>query len=287
MDILTRLTNLMGLLELPKIGFTDLLEIAIIAFAIYQLLVLVRNTRTWFLIKGIVILLVFFMVAAFLKLNTILFIAEHALSVIVMALLVVFQPELRRALEQLGKSNMFFGLFRNTEITDSGFDERVIAELVKASFALGRTRTGALMVIERDIPLEEFEKTGIEVDARITSALLINIFEHNTPLHDGAVIIRGDRVVSATCYLPLSKNQDIPKELGTRHRAAIGVSEVSDSVTIVVSEETGKVSVAENGMLTHNLNADELQERLHVLRTPEVRKNTNWMFWKGKESNEE
>ena len=271
----------MSLLELPRIGITDVVEIVIIAFAIYEILILVRNTRTWFLIKGIGLLFAFFALAALFKLNTILFIAEHALNVIVMGLLIVFQPELRKALEQLGKSNVIFSLFGSSEIVDRGFDQTVIEELVKASYALGRTRTGALIVIERELPLEEYEKTGIEVDAIVTSALLINIFEHNTPLHDGAIIIRGNRVTAATCYLPLSKNQEIPKALGTRHRAAIGVSEVTDSLTIVVSEETGHVSVAENGQLSHGLKVDELREKLQLLHTPAEQKTFDWKFWKG------
>lgn len=266
MNIISNILNLRYVLEMPRAGFTDILEIAILTFVLYQLLILVRNTRTWFLIRGLVVLLAFFVLAAVLHLNTILFIAEHALSVMVIALIVVFHPELRRALEQLGtKSNILFSIFGVEESTAGRFDEEIVDEIVAACYALGKTRTGALMVIEKKLTLDEYVSTGIHMDALISSQLLINIFEHNTPLHDGAIIVRGNRVVSATCYLPLSKNTDIPKELGTRHRAAIGVSEVTDSFTIVVSEETGQVSVAENGEIRSNLSPAELREAMSTL----------------------
>ncbi|MDD6213375.1 MAG: diadenylate cyclase CdaA [Clostridiales bacterium] len=274
-------------IELPRITATDILEILIIAFALYHILIWVRNTRTWFLLKGVVVILLFFGFAAVLKLNTILFIAERSLSVIAIAILVVFQPELRKALEQLGKNNAIFNLFSGSQDgNENEFDQKTVEELVHASYALGRARTGALIVIEREIPLGEYVRTGIEVDALLTSSLLINIFEHNTPLHDGAVVVRGNRVEAATCYLPLSKNTNIPKELGTRHRAAIGVSEVSDSITIVVSEETGKVSVASDGVLSHNLEAEQLRELLETLRTPKEPKGLGLKFWKGRPKNE-
>lgn len=287
MDVLSSIWNLRNALELPRIGASDILEILILAFVFYQLLVIVRNTRTWFLIRGLVVLLVFFALAAILRLNTILFIAEHALSVMIIALIVVFQQELRRALEQLGtRSNVLFKLFGAEDVVEKRFDEDVIQDLVTACYYLGKKCTGALIVIEQKIPLEEYAGTGIKLDAVLSSQLLINIFEHNTPLHDGAIVVRGDRVVSATCYLPLSKNMDIPKELGTRHRAAIGVSEVTDSITIVVSEETGKVSVAEGGTLSHNLTPEELQLRLQVLHAPVEEKKFGLNLLKGMLKNE-
>ena len=180
---------------------------------------------------------------------------------------------------------MFFNFLTN-DVMEGEFDQKCIEELVKASFALGRTRTGALIVIQRQLSLDEYIRTGIEVDAILTSPLLINIFEHNTPLHDGAVIIKGNRVAAATCYLPLSKNPDIPKALGTRHRAAIGLSESTDSVTIVVSEETGRVTIAQNGVLTPPLSADGLRERLDELKAPEQEGQTGFRFWKGRRKNE-
>lgn len=279
--------RLIGSIELPQIGITDLLQIAILAVAIYYVLILVQNTRTMFLIRGIFFLLVFYVVAVVLDLNTILFIVRHALSVVVIAMVIVFQPELRKVLEQLGQKNMIFNMLDGSDSDrKDAFDLRTVEELVKASYALGRTRTGALIVIEQKVPLTEYINTGIEVDAKLTSPLLINIFEHNTPLHDGAVIVRGNRVVAATCYLPLSTNPEIPKELGTRHRAASGVSETTDSVTIIVSEETGKVSVAEHGEIRRDMKADELRERLDGLRVAETTRENGLKFWKGWQRNE-
>ena len=285
MEAISSFFRILGTIELPTIGAADILQIILIAFVLYHVLVWAQNTRTWFLIKGILILLVFYVLSVLLELNTILFIVQNSLGVFVTAMIVVFQPELRKALEQLGQGNMFFNLLTN-DVMEGEFDQKCIEELVKASFALGRTRTGALIVIQRQLSLDEYIRTGIEVDALLTSPLLINIFEHNTPLHDGAVVVQGKRVVSATCYLPLSKNQDISKDLGTRHRAAIGVSEVTDSLTVVVSEETGKVSVAEQGQLSHGLTPDQLRERLMVLHTPKENRSSGLWFWKGRKKNE-
>jgi len=181
---------------------------------------------------------------------------------------IIFKPELRRALEQLGRKNFLTGWlsfeFGKNEVKK--FSEKTINELVKACYEMGRVKTGALIVMEDSVMLTEYERTGITVDAIVTSQLLINIFEKNTPLHDGAIIVRGDRVVSATCYLPLSDNMELSKELGTRHRAAVGISEVSDSLTIVVSEETGNISVAIGGSLMRNLAADQLKTQLKMLQ---------------------
>ncbi len=284
---MTDISSFLAEFQWLQIRPTDILEILIIAFVLYHLLVWVKNTRTWFLLRGILVILGFFGIAAILELNTILFIAQHSLSVIVLAVVVVFQPELRRALEQLGKNNVLINFFSPVEDEAKGFDDKTIEELVRASFALGKARTGALMVIAREIPLTEYINTGIEVDAVVTSQLLINIFEHNTPLHDGAVIIKGNRVVSATCYLPLSSNLNISKDLGTRHRAALGISENTDSVTIVVSEETGNVSLAQGGQLFLHLTADQLQERLEELREKKEEKTRRiWILKKGRHPHE-
>lgn len=264
------------------IRFLDVVEMLIIAFVIYHILVWVKNTRTWFLLKGIIVVLLFIGVAMLFNLNTILFIVKNSINVIVIALVVVFQPELRKFLEQLGKGNVLLNFFsKSAQERIRGFDEKTVDELVKASFALGRTRTGALIVIERELPLEEYIKTGIEVDAVVTSQLLINIFEHNTPLHDGAIVVRGNRIVSATCYLPLSANSSVSKELGTRHRAALGVSETTDSLTIIVSEETGHVSVASGGGLRLGLSQDQLREILRGLLTEEQNDKNGFKWWKG------
>lgn len=284
---MTDITSALSELQWLQVRPTDILEIFIIAFVLYHVLVWVKNTRTWFLLRGVIVILGFFGIAAVLELNTILYIAQHSLSVIVLAVVVVFQPELRRALEQLGKNNVLINLFSPVEDEAKGFDDRTIEELVRASFSLGKARTGALMVIAREIPLTEYINTGIEVDAVVTSQLLINIFEHNTPLHDGAVIIKGNRVVSATCYLPLSSNLNISKDLGTRHRAALGISENTDSVTIVVSEESGNVSLAQGGQLFLHLTAEQLQEKLEEIREEKTEKRRrNWIFWKGRRQHE-
>lgn len=198
--------------------------------------------------------------------NTILWIAERTLSVALIAIVVIFQPELRRALEELGRRNPFASTFRLNTAVEPKFSDKTINELIKASYEMAKVKTGALIVIENEVGLQEYERTGIEVDGTVTSQLLINIFEKNTPLHDGAVIIRKNRVASATCYLPLSDNMDLSKELGTRHRAAVGISEVSDSLTIVVSEETGHVSVAMNHIIYRNIDEGFLREKLEQIR---------------------
>ena len=285
MQWLINLMGTLGAIELPAISVADIVQIILIAIALYYILVWVRNTRTWFLIRGILMILIFYFLAAVLELNTILFIFRNALGVVITAVVVVFQPELRKALEQLGTGNMFANSLLGGPRNVDGFSPKTVEELVKASYLLGSTRTGALIVIEQKLSLQEYVDTGIEVDAVVSGALLINIFEHNTPLHDGAVVLKGDRVVAATCYLPLSKNPEISKDLGTRHRAAIGVSEVTDSVTIVVSEETGKVSVAQNGQLTQYQKPEELREFLDTLLETRPQRMPGFKFWKGWQKN--
>ncbi len=270
-------------LYIPRITWTDVIEIVIIAFVIYNVMVWIKNTKAWVLLKGIIIVILFAIVAYILNLKTILWIAGKTISVGIIALVIIFQPELRRALEQLGRKKILFGLFRFNDGKDKGerFSSKTAEEIVRACYDMGAAYTGALIVIEQDMVLEEYEKTGIAVDGLVTSQLLINIFEHNTPLHDGAVIIRGDRVVAATCYLPLSDNNSLNKALGTRHRAGVGISEVTDSMTIIVSEETGKVSVAVGGELIHDIDADSLRNKLEYLRrrTIDVK---SFKIWRGR-----
>ena len=257
--------------NLPKsISRTDIIEIVIISFLFYYMLVWVKNTRAWMLLKGILMILLFVLVAAVFQMNTIIWIAERLFSVAVTAVIVVFQPELRKALENLGRKNILSSIFNfESKNTTGKFSDKTITELVKACYEMGKVKTGALIVVEDEIVLTEYERTGITVDGVLTSQLLINIFEKNTPLHDGAVIVRGDRVVSATCYLPLTDSLTLSKDLGTRHRAAVGISEVSDSLTIVVSEETGKVSIAIGGELYRNVDADFLRNKLIFLQKRE------------------
>ena len=253
-----------------KIRSTDVVEIFIIAFLLYHVLVWIRGTRAWMLFKGILVILIFILAAAVFQMNTILWLASRTVNVALIALAVIFQPELRKALDQLGRKKFVTALFDFGMSQDSGrFCDRTINELVKASFEMGKVKTGALIVVEQDIVLSEYERTGIELDSVLTSQLLINIFEKNTPLHDGAIIVRGDRVAAATCYLPLSDSMTISKELGTRHRAAIGISEVSDSLTIIVSEETGAVSTARGGVIQRNLTQDGLREELKIIQNAE------------------
>ena len=259
------------IVNLPDVGTVDIIEIIIITILFYYMLVWIKDTRAWMLLKGILVILAFVLIAAIFQMNTIIWIAEKTLSVALIAIVIIFQPEMRKALENLGRKNIIASLF-NFEGTRNGggkFSDKTINEMVKACYEMGKVKTGALIVVEDEILLTEFERTGIAVDGLLTSQLLINIFEKNTPLHDGAIIVRGDRVVSATCYLPLTDSFNLSKDLGTRHRAAVGVSEVSDSLTIVVSEETGKVSIALGGELYRNVDAEFLKNKLMFIQKRE------------------
>ncbi|MDC7278884.1 diadenylate cyclase CdaA [Butyrivibrio fibrisolvens] len=256
--------------NIPDVSITDVIEVFIIAYFMYHLLVWVKNSRVWMLIRGVLIIMLFFLLAAIFQMNTILWLGEKLVSVAVTVLIVVFQPELRRALEQIGRRKITSLFTWNILKTGAKkFDDSTIVGLVTACYEMGAVKTGALIVVEKDMQLTEFERTGIGIDAVVSRQLLINIFEKNTPLHDGAVIVRGDRVVSATCYLPLSDNMALSKDLGTRHRAAVGISEVSDSLTIVVSEETGTVSYAREGRIVRDVKEDELIAELKRLQNPE------------------
>lgn len=288
---MSQLANYVGVylnrLHMPNIRWTDIVEIAIISFLVYQIILWIKNTRAWALLKGIIVIMAFILAAAIFNMSTILWIAENVLSLAVIATVVVLQPELRRALEQLGRTNLFASLvsFEIGKDPDGRFSDKTMQELVKACYEMGRARTGALIVMEQNQSLAEYERTGIEVDGLLTSQLLINIFEHNTPLHDGAIIVRGNRIISATCYLPLSDNMGLSKELGTRHRAGVGISEVTDSLTIIVSEETGHVSVAYEGQLYRNLNMEELRKKLLVIQNKPVEEKKR-RLWKGRAKNE-
>lgn len=263
-------------LSFPKVGLTDILEILIIAFTIYHVSLWVKKTRAWALVKGILILFLCYIIAYLLDMSVILWIFNKTLAIGITALLIVFQPELRKALEELGKKNIVRSIVPFDEQKDKNkrFSDKSINEIIRATVEMAKVKTGALIILEKDIVLSEYERTGINLDSAISSQLIINIFEHNTPLHDGAVIIRGDRIVAATCYLPLSDNLGLSKELGTRHRAGVGISEVSDSLTIIVSEETGKISVALGGKLLRNVDGDLLRKQIDELQgnTSETKK---------------
>lgn len=252
-------------LHVPSVRTTDILEILIIAFLVYHIMVWIRNTRAWSLLKGVVVILVFIGIAVLANMQTILWIVKSVLSLAVIAIIVVLQPELRKALEDLGRKKFFSDVFR--EVTQEGlFSDATIDEIAKAAVEMGKVRTGALIVVKQNDNLDEFEKTGIEVDGIVTNQLLINIFEHNTPLHDGAVIISGNRVSSATCYLPLSDNRSLSKELGTRHRAGVGMSEETDAMVVIVSEENGKISIAYKGNLERGLSGEDVKKRLAMIQ---------------------
>ena len=275
-------------LHMPTIHWTDVAEIIILTFVAYHILVWIKNTKAWALLNGIIVIGIFIMIAVFFRMNTILWIVTNIFSIAAMALVVVLQPELRKALEELGRKNFFSSIiaFSATKTEEGRFSDRTINEITKACVEMGKVKTGALIVIEQEQPLSEYERTGIDVDGVVSSQLLINIFEHNTPLHDGAVIVRGNRIVSATCYLPLSDNMALSKELGTRHRAGVGISEVTDSLTVIVSEESGKISVAYGGQLERGMNADRLKERLSDIQNKPVEEKKR-KLWKGRSKNEE
>ncbi len=272
-------------LSVPKITVIDILEILIIAFAMYHIILWVKDTRAWTLVKGIILLTFICLLAVILEMNVIFWVFKNCIGVGITALVIIFQPELRNALEQLGRKGLVSRFQFDDGKSRERYSEKSIQGIVRAVYEMAKVKTGALIILEKDIKLKEYERTGIPIDSLISSQLLINIFEKNTPLHDGAVILRDDRVVAATCYLPMSDNLELSKELGTRHRAALGISEVSDSLTIIVSEETGFVSIAKEGVLTRKIDADTLTEQLLLISNHIGKKKIKW-WRKGRSVNE-
>ena len=272
-----------------RMDFMDVIEILIIAWILYYILVWMKSTRAWTLIRGLIVICIFLLVARVLEMTTIIWMAQNVLGFAVTALIVVLQPELRKALEELGKTKIWrtFIPFVNTSKEEDIFSEKTIDEIVKGCVEMGKAKTGALIVIEQQISLKDYERTGIDVDGVVSSQLLINIFEKNTPLHDGAVIIRGNRITSATCYLPLSDNRSLSKDLGTRHRAGVGISEVTDSLTIIVSEENGKISVAYDGALERDLNSERLRRRMQQILNKSEEEPKTKRKWRGRSRNKE
>ncbi|WP_072525283.1 diadenylate cyclase CdaA [Clostridium sp. Marseille-P3244] len=267
----------------PNLQIMDAIEILILTVIVYEIMLWIKNTKAWMLLRGIIMLGVFILLAWIFQMHTILYLAAQSINVLAVAAVVVFQPELRRALEKLGEKNLLSNINpfdRSRE--NQRFSDQTADSIVEACYEMGSVCTGALIVVEQAIQLNEYEMTGIELDCKVSSQILINIFEHNTPLHDGAVIIRGNRITSATCYLPLSDNMTISKDLGTRHRAALGMSEVCDALVIAVSEETGLVSVAMGGILTRGVKREELRERLSRIqyRSSEPKKFTIRKGWR-------
>jgi len=260
-----------------------IVDIGLVTFVIYKIIMLVKDTRAWQLIKGIIFILVAAELSKVLKLNTIAYILNYTISVLTIALVVVFQPELRSILEQIGRSR-FKDLFSIENSSRKVKTTAMIEEIVKACTEMSKTFTGALIVIERETKIGEAIKTGVQLDADVTCELLINIFWPNTPLHDGAVIIRDNKIKAAACFLPLTDNPNLSKELGGRHRAALGITEISDAIAIVVSEESGKISYALNGGLTRNLTPDMLRKALSKNLLENVNVNKKLTLWKGKKS---
>ena len=255
----------------PHIQIKDIIEILIVTIIVYEIMLWIKNTKAWMLLRGMLMLGGFILLAWLFQMNTILYLARESINVLAIAAIVVFQPELRRALEKLGEKNLFSNINpfdKNKE--NQRFSDETLDSIVRACYAMGSVCTGALIVVEQVIQLTEYEMTGIELDCKVSSQVLINIFEHNTPLHDGAVIVRENRIVAATCYLPLSDNMELSKQLGTRHRAGVGISEQTDSVTIIVSEETGQVSVAQNGRLLRNISSSQLREVLEKAQNKKI-----------------
>ncbi len=247
---------------LPTFQLTDALDILVVAALFYEILRWVRRTKAWVLVKGIILVLVIWLVASILELNMAIWLLESTLSVGILAVVIIFQPELRRALEQLGQGDFFTRLFGSEKEANIGITEEAAENIIQSMLAMSAVKTGALIAVEQTMPLDEYEQTGLPVDANITSQLIVNIFEKNTPLHDGAMIIRENRILSATCYLPLSQNSDISKDLGTRHRAALGLSEVSDAKVFIVSEETGTMSMAYKGEIYRKINPEFIRREL-------------------------
>jgi diadenylate cyclase len=283
---LTILQNYLNQINMPNLRWTDIVEILILTFLIYHILLWIKNTRAWSLLKGLLVVGAFVALAALFNMSTILWIVQHVTGLAVTAIVILLQPELRSAMEELGQTNILSSLFNldNQRTPEGRFSDQTITEIIRATMQMSRVRTGALIVIEQTTPLQEYARTGIDMDALVTSQLLINIFEKNTPLHDGAVIIRKNRVVAATCYLPLSENR-MDKNLGTRHRAAVGISEVTDSLTIIVSEETGGISLAYRGSLTQGVSEEYLREMLVTVQNKEIQeeKHARLLSRRGKE----
>ncbi|MDM5152976.1 diadenylate cyclase CdaA [Bacillus sp. DX1.1] len=253
---------------------STILDIAVVWFVIYKLILVVRGTKAVQLLKGITVIIIVRILSYLFELHTLQWLTDQALTWGFLAIIIIFQPELRRALEQLGRGSLF-----SRGIGQEEDEHETVANAVaKATEYMGKRRIGALITLSRETGMGDYVETGIPLNANVSSELLINIFIPNTPLHDGAVIMQGNTIKAAACYLPLSESPFISKELGTRHRAAMGVSEVTDSITVVVSEETGQISLTKNGELHRDLKVEQLKEMLMVEFSGNV-KTTSSSLW--------
>lgn len=269
-------------IKAPLEMLKSIVDISIVSYIIFKLIKLGKETRAWQLVKGIVVIFIIAMLSEWLQLRTLAFILNKTIELAGFAVVVLFQPELRRGLEQLGRSSNIRDFF-NFDVSDEVIHTTyTIEEIVKAATELSKSNTGALIVVERETKLGEIINTGTTLDSSISSELIINIFTPNTPLHDGALIIRDNKLKSAACFLPLTDNPNLSKELGTRHRAALGITEVSDCISVVVSEETGKISYALNGGLSRNLTPDTLRKALNKNLLEKKSVNKKLSLWKGK-----
>lgn len=279
-DLIQKFPVYFGFQDIPSV-IRAVVDIGIVSYVVYKLIILVKETRAWQLIKGIVLIIIATQLSGLLGLTTINYILNNTLSTLLLGVLVLFQPEFRRGLEQIGRSR-FKDIFNLDEANRKIHITAMIEEIVKACMELSKTYTGALIVVERNTRVGEIINTGVQLDSNITAELIMNIFTPNTPLHDGATIIRDGRIKAAACFLPLTDNPNLSKELGTRHRAALGITEVSDSIAVVVSEESGKISFALNGGLTRNLTSDTLRKALNKNLLEEEAPNKKLAIWKVK-----
>lgn len=266
--------------DFPILNYlSNIIDILLVWYVIYRLIIVIRGTKAVQLINGIIVIVVVRMLSAFLELHTLQWLMDQALTWGFLAIIIIFQPELRRALEQLGRGR----IFSRTGTDEDDHQTKLIESIIKSTDYMAKRRIGALISIERDTGMGDYIETGIPLHAKVSSELLINIFIPNTPLHDGAVIIQKNQLAAAACYLPLSESPFISKELGTRHRAALGISEVTDSLTIVVSEETGSVSLTKNGELHRDLKQDHLRELLEKeLKVNNGSTSSTRWHWRGK-----
>lgn len=281
MDVIKEAFDKIPYIGLPSIALRDIIDVLVVAYLIYIVLIWIKDTRTWALFKGVAIVLVVASAAYVLQLHTLWWVISNTITVGTFALLVVFQPELRRALEQIGRGKLFAAILSASDNEQDGMTDESVEAIGKACMHMSKYKTGALIVIEQDTRLGDVERTGISIDAVLTSQLLINIFEKNTPLHDGAVIIKNNRISAATCFLPLTDSMEVSMDLGTRHRAAIGISEVTDAIVIVVSEENGIISCVRNGKLKRGLDLELIRKILSS--TPKRKRlDRKKAIWKGR-----
>ncbi len=272
---------LLKYIQLFKIS--DIIDIAVVAVIFYYVINLIKETRAMQLVKGIIFLFVAFFLSSWFHLNALNYILRGLIQIGAFAVVVIFQPELRNLLERVGRFKV--GKIIDFAVDSEDITAQTISAVVEAAADMAATKTGALIVIERETRLGEFMSSGTLLDANVSAGLLKNIFVPNTPLHDGAVIIRGNKIITAGCVLPLTANNNLSKDLGTRHRAAVGLSEATDALIIVVSEETGKISIARNGSLTRNLSRDSLGRALRktLMRSAETGETIDKIkFWRAK-----